>query len=89
MDLEDASFQCTLSQFPTNAHGATGGLVGNTPLICGGRIGSNYQNSCYSLKEDGAWELEASSDLNGGRAEAGSVIMNNKLVLAGGRWDST
>ena len=85
MDLEDASFQCTLSQFPTNAHGATGGLVGNTPLICGGRIGSNYQNSCYSLKEDGAWKLEASSLITARLGAAtGSVIINNKLVLAGG-----
>ena len=63
VDLEDASFQCTLSQFPTSAYGATGGLVGNTALICGGYSGG-YKKSCYSLKEDGAWKLEASSDLN-------------------------
>ena len=85
MDLEDASFQCTLSQFPTNAHGATGGLVGNTPLICGGRIGSNYHESCYPVKEDGAWKLEASSLITARLGAAtGSVIINNKLVLAGG-----
>ena len=35
--------------------------MGNTALICGGLSGSNYEKSCYSLKEDGAWELEASS----------------------------
>ena len=59
--------------------------MGNTPLICGGRIGSNYQNSCYSLKEDGAWKLEASSLITARLGAAtGSVIINNKLVLAGG-----
>jgi len=62
--------------------------VDNTALICGGGNsgGSGWQKSCYSLKEDGAWKLEASSELNTARgyAATGSVIMNNKLVLAGG-----
>ena len=59
--------------------------MGNTPLICGGYSGG-VQKSCYSLKEDGAWKLEESSDLNTARAyvATGSVIINNKLVLAGG-----
>ena len=44
--------------------------------------------SCYSLKEDGDWELE--SNMNTARAWAanGEVIMNNKLVIAGG-WNGT
>ncbi len=87
VDLEDASFQCILSQYPTSAYSATGGLVGNTALICGGGIsGGTYYNSCYSLKEDGAWKLDESSDLNTARHHAanGYVIMNSKLVLAGG-----
>ena len=62
--------------------------MGNTPLICGGRIGwrNEYKKSCYSLKEDGDWNLEASANLNTARALAanGHVIMNNKLVIAGG-----
>ena len=38
------------------------------------------------MKEDGAWELEESSDLNTARGYAanGYVIMNNKLIMAGG-----
>ena len=88
IDLEDASFKCTLSQFPASVYGATGGLVGNTALICGGGIdtltGWQYQNSCYSLKEDGDWKFE--TNLNEARAYAanGDVIWNNKLVIAGG-----
>ena len=61
--------------------------MGNTALICGGGIsGGTYYNSCYSLKEDGAWKLDESSDLNTARHHAanGYVIMNSKLVLAGG-----
>jgi len=81
VDLEDASFNCAVSQFPTKVDGATGGLVGDTPLICGG---SNFEKSCYSLKEDGDWKLD--SNLNTARifAANGKVIMSNKLVIAGG-----
>jgi len=88
VDLEDASFKCTVSQFPTSVKGATRGLVGDTPLICGG---SNYATiiNCYSLKEDGNWKLE--SNLNTARhyAANGEVIMNNKLVMAGGSSSGT
>ena len=62
--------------------------MGNTALICGGAYNSGgwqYQKSCYSLKEDGAWKLEASSLITARLGAAtGSVIINNKLVLAGG-----
>ena len=86
IDLEDASFKCTISHFPTSTDTPTGGLVGNTAIICGGKIGLAYQKSCYSLKEDGAWKLEESSDLSTARRSAatGTVIMNSKLVMAGG-----
>jgi len=87
IDVEDASFNCRVSQFPTDVFGATGGLVGDTPLICGGlySVEWQYQNSCYSLKEDGSWKLE-STNLNLARYSAanGEVIINNKLVIAGG-----
>ena len=81
--MEEASFQCEVSQFPTSAHKPTGGFVGNTVLICGGHFYGD-QKSCYSLKEDGAWKFE--SYLNTARrlTATGSVIMNNKLVIAGG-----
>jgi len=43
-----------------------------------------FQKSCYSLKEDGNWKVE--SNLNTARQYAanGEVIMNDKLVIAGG-----
>jgi len=87
IDVDDTSFYCKVSQFPTDVWGATGGLVGDTPLICGGSFYSDewqYQKSCYSLKEDGDWKFE--SNLNTARYAAanGEVIINNKLVIAGG-----
>ena len=88
IDLKDASFKCTLTQYPISVLGAAGGLVGDTFLICGGYNynSSGIQKSCYSLKEDGDWKLESSSDLNVARyyAANGDVIVNNQLVIAGG-----
>ena len=59
--------------------------MGDTPLICGGYF-NGPQKSCYSLKEDGSWKWETSSDLNVARqfAANGNVIVNNKLMIAGG-----
>jgi len=87
IDVDDASFNCKVSQFPTSVRGATGGLVGDSPLICGGYYNDDTygaHKSCYSLKEDGTWKLE--SDLNTARHHAanGEVIINNKLVIGGG-----
>ena len=84
LDLEDPSFRCTVSQFPTGAWGGAGGLVGNTPLVCGGFENKVVQKACYSLNEDGTWKNEA--DLNTARrfVAAGYVIMDNGLVIAGG-----
>jgi len=81
--LEDASFKCTVDQYPISASEGTGGLVGNTPIICGGYSGG-YQKSCYSLKEDGSWKDEYNLNTARRVAATGSVIINNKLVIAGG-----
>ena len=85
IDLEDASFKCAISQFPTSTDTPTGGLVDDTAIICGGKIGLTYQTSCYSLNDDGSWKLEESSLYTARRSAAtGSVVMYNKLLIAGG-----
>merc|ERR1719367_1588079 len=61
--------------------GVTGGLVGDTPLIC---VGGWPNNSCYSLKEDGDWKIVSNLNRAKRNAANGEVIMNNKLVIAGG-----
>ena len=83
IDLDDASFQCEVSQFPVGAHKATGGFVDNTALICGGHFYGD-QKSCYSLKEDGEWKFESSLNTARSLTATGSVNMNHKLVIAGG-----
>ena len=85
--MEDASCNCIVSQLPTSVSGATGGLVGDTPLICGGYGDDGYQKSCYSLKEDGNWKLESNLKTARHYAANGAVIIDNKLVIAGGMTD--
>ena len=85
IDLEDSSFTCSkVNQFPVKLRGSTGGLVGSTPFVCGGYT-SSYSNACYTLQENGAWKQDRTAYLNTARGYAayGSVIMSNKLVIAG------
>ena len=88
IDLEDSSFTCSkVNQFPVKLYGSTGGLVGSTPFVCGGYSSlSSYSNACYTLQENGAWKQDRTASLNTARhyAASGSVIMRNKLVIAGG-----
>ena len=53
--------------------------------LCGGWY-SSYSNACYTLQENGAWKQDRTASLNTARyyAASGSVIMRNKLVIAGG-----
>ena len=85
IDLEDPSFTCSkVNKFPIDKYYATGGLVGQTPFICGGTSG--YSRACYTLLENGVWKEDKTAVLNTGRNRAayGSVIINGKLVLASG-----
>ena len=69
--------------------GAKGGLVGQTPLICGGSP-SGASEACYTLLENGSWKEDKVATLNTARnyAAYGSVVINDQLVLAGGTGSS-
>ena len=82
IDLENPSFTCSkVGQFPILLTDATGGLVGQTPLICGG-----WSKACHTLLENGSWKEDKVATLNTGRHSAayGSVVINDQLVVAGG-----
>ena len=89
IDLDNPSFTCSkVRQFPIKSSYATGGLVGQTPLICGGSGYSGYFKACYTLLENGSWKEDKVANLNTGRHSAayGSVVINDQLVLAGGEY---
>merc|ERR1711862_443317 len=53
-----------------------GGLVGHVPFVCN-------SGSCYALQQSGSWQKDryATGEKN---AAIGSMVLHNKLVIAGG-----
>ena len=47
IDLTDASNSCTLNDYPLDVYDASGGLLGSTPLICGGNQDTKPMSECY------------------------------------------
>ena len=99
IDLENPDFVCAkegsttkLKQFPVDIWSATGGLIRQKPMICGGKIWTtvyekSFSQACYALQEIGSWKEEEAT-LSKGRMMygSGSVVLNNELVIGGG-WD--
>ena len=86
LDLMDPAFTCSgIQDFPVDLFYGTGGLIGEIPFVCGGKAADRY-NQCYSLQETGEWKEDQTATLNSARSNAafGSVIINDKLVVAGG-----
>ena len=70
--------------FPISVYGATGGLIGDTVIICGGWGTGNgsHVDECYSLTSEKATLV---TQMSVGRGYAASVVVNdNKLWVTGG-----
>ena len=78
---------------PISLEGATGGLIRDTVIICGGGIGWNlqhmnfYVDECYSLTSEKATLV---THMSVGRSDAASIVINdNTLWVTGGKKDTT
>ena len=58
IDIMDETKVCNnLGDFPVLVSWATGGLVNEKPIVCGGQGGTpTYKQGCY-IFEDNAWKL--------------------------------
>ena len=85
IDFKNPSFTCSkLNQFPKQTAGAVGGMVGDTPFVCGGYTSSHgHTTTCYVLQENGEWK-QSSNSLSTVRFHAGYTVMKNQLVVVGG-----
>ena len=64
---------------------ATGGLINNTPLICGGfSFTSSSSDTCYSLKEN---DVTATAQMLANRTYAASIVHNENFLWITGGWD--
>ena len=67
--------------FPIGVDGATGGLIGDTVIICGG-FDTWYVDECYSLTSEKATLV---THMSVGRQFAASIVLNdNTLWVTGG-----
>ena len=65
---------------PISVNGDTGGLIGNTVIICGGHDGS-YVDECYSLTSEKATLV---THMSVGRQYAASVVINDNILWVTG-----
>ena len=71
--------------FPIGVYAATGGLIENTVMICGGRIGGSISDKCYSLTSQKATLV---THMSVARSYAASIVVNDKtLWVTGGSTD--
>ena len=73
--------------FPIGVHGATGGLIENTVMICGGDdngFGLNYVDECYSLTSEKATLV---THMSVGRQYAASIVLNDKTLWVTGGYN--
>ena len=76
-------------QYPLVINDATGALVGNKIIVCGGY---SYTSSCYEFSHDHNWKLLG--EMNTKRSSSASIPIPNGLWVTGGydghkRLDST
>ena len=85
LNLGCPTFQCN-SDLPEmrKTKGAVGGMIGGTPVICGGTDGgSNKYGKCFKLTKD--WEeLSDSLDEPKVNSGTGSIVINDQLLVSGG-----
>ena len=68
--------------FPISVYEATGGLIGNTVMICGGHSENFDESQCYSLTSE---KVSLVTHMSVGRMAAASVVLNdNTLWVTGG-----
>ena len=66
---------------PIGITGATGGLIGNTALICGGWHDSPSVDECYSLTSEKATLV---THMSVGRVYAASIVINDNILWVTG-----
>ena len=70
--------------FPIDVYGATGGVIGNTVIICGGGGGGSYFDECYSLTSEKA---KLVTHMSVGRYLAASIVLHDNTLWVTGGWN--
>ena len=86
LDLNDQSFSC--NNFPKTKmmYGGVVGVVDNTPIVCGGKIGNLSRiNYCEKLDMDAKiWKRAVDLKEASFKSGKGSIYVNGSLLISGG-----
>jgi len=85
VDLNSNTLCSNLQKFPSAIEEATGAVLNNIPIICGGQDNrGEYQNSCFAYeKSSQSWLLHAK--MKNRRYGASTTVINGALWVSGGR----
>ena len=86
IDVSSSTSCGNLPSYPYSMYGAAGGVINNTPIICGGDIPSGsptQQDSCYRFNANSnSWNLH--STMKSRRYEHAATVINDSLFISGG-----
>ena len=83
IDVSSSSSSSPFGDIPSGRHNPVGGLLGSTPILCGGR--SPYEDSCISFKNS---QWTKTHEMTTKRAYAASVQLNSTTMwILGGLKD--
>ena len=90
LNLNCPTFQCNKKDLPElrKTRNAVGGMIGGTPIICGGDggDGTDYKpyNKCFKLTDKDWKELSSALAKLKRFSGAGSIVINDQLLVSGG-----
>ena len=86
IDVSSSTSCGNLPSYPYSMYLAAGGVINNTPIICGGRISSGFptqQESCYRFNENSnSWNLHCT--MTSRRSIHAATVINDTLFISGG-----
>ena len=84
IDKEGKNTVCSSAKYPKKWEHATGGVIDEKLLICGGDPNWYYTKECYIMGKDMTWSKHA--DMKAARWKASSTVIQDYLWVTGG-WD--
>ena len=85
IDKDGKNTVCSSAKYPKKVGYATGGVIDEKLLICGGeprRLQYPYPKECYIMGKDMTWSKHA--DMKAARLRASSTVIQDYLWVTGG-----
>ena len=86
LSLDDDDQCFNWMDYPLELYAATGGFLGNTPVICGGSSFGQDMDECYSLNGERSKFVTKMSETRSGAA---SIVLNETILWITDGWDAT